>query len=315
MVKGMNTKFVKIMRFAAMIFIAFIAGCKDNGNSKEQKTMYKNLTAQEERVIIHKETEPPFSGAYYNNHRKGLYLCKQCGKALFESSSKFESECGWPSFDDQIAGAVIKQKDADGIRTEIICGNCGGHLGHIFSGENFTPKNTRYCVNSISMDFIENGQRGIFAAGCFWGVEYYFKSAPGVISTTVGYIGGHTEKPTYEQVCTDKTGYAEAIEVVFDPAKTSYEDLAKLFFEIHDFTQLDRQGPDIGTQYRSGIYYLNKQQKETAEKLITELTQKGYDVKTELKPAQTFWPAEQYHQRYYEKNGKTPYCHIRKKIF
>jgi peptide methionine sulfoxide reductase msrA/msrB len=311
----MDTKFVKMVLFAAAFFTAFITGCKDNGNSKEQKTMYKNLTAEEERVIIRKGTELPFSGAYYNNNKKGLYLCKQCGKALFESSSKFESECGWPSFDDQIAGAVIKQKDTDGSRTEIICENCGGHLGHIFSGENFTPKNTRYCVNSISMDFIENGQRAIFAAGCFWGVEYYFKNAPGVISTMVGYIGGHNEKPTYEQVCTDKTGYAEAIEVVYDQAKISYEDLAKLFFEIHDFTQLNRQGPDIGTQYRSGIYYLNEQQKETAEKLIAGLRQKGYDVKTEIESAQTFWPAEQYHQRYYEKNGKTPYCHIRKNIF
>ncbi|MFA6426463.1 MAG: peptide-methionine (R)-S-oxide reductase, partial [Phycisphaerae bacterium] len=102
----MDIRFVKIMRLAAMIFIAFVTSCKDDGGSKEQKTMYKNLTAQEERVIIHKETELPFSGVYYNNHRKGLYLCKQCGKALFESSSKFESECGWPSFDDQIAGAV-----------------------------------------------------------------------------------------------------------------------------------------------------------------------------------------------------------------
>ncbi|MGA2916746.1 MAG: bifunctional methionine sulfoxide reductase B/A protein [Sedimentisphaerales bacterium] len=277
--------------------------------------MNKKLTPEEEQVIVHKGTESPFSGKYNDFFENGLYICKRCGKALFESSSKFKSDCGWPSFDEQIPGAVISQKDADGMRTENICANCGAHLGHVFKGEGYTKKDTRFCINSISMDFVPNGQRAIFAGGCFWGVEYYFKTAPGVISMTVGYIGGYMEKPTYEEVCTDKTGYAEAIEVVFNPAKTSYENLAKLFFEIHDFTQSDRQGPDIGTQYRSGIYYLNEQQKETAEKLVQTLKQKSYDVKTEIKPAGTFWPAEQYHQHYYEKNGKTPYCHIRKKIF
>jgi len=277
--------------------------------------MYKELTPEEEKVIIYKGTEPPFTGKYDDFSEKGLYICKRCGKALFESSSKFKSECGWPSFDEQIPGAVISQKDADGERTENLCASCGAHLGHVFMGEGLTPKNTRYCINSISMDFVPNGQRAIFAGGCFWGVEYYFKGAAGVISVTSGYTAGHTKNPTYEQVCTDKTGHAEAIEIVYDPTKTSYENLAKLFFEIHDFTQLDRQGPDIGTQYRSGIYYLNDEQKQTAEKLVKILKEKGYDVKTEIKPANTFWPAEQYHQDYYEKTGKTPYCHIYKKIF
>ena len=277
--------------------------------------MYKKLTPEEEQIIIYKGTEAPLSGKYNDFFEKGIYTCKRCGKALFESAAKFKSECGWPSFDEQIPGAVKWQPDADGQRTEIICANCGAHLGHVFSGEGLTEKNTRFCVNSISMDFVPDGQRAIFAGGCFWGVEYYFKNAPGVISTTVGYTAGDTEKPTYEQVCTDKTGHAEAIEIVYDPNKTSYENLAKLFFEIHDFTQLNGQGPDIGTQYRSGIYYLNEQQKETAEKLVQILKQKGYDVKTEIKAAETFWPAEQYHQDYYEKNGKTPYCHIHKKIF
>lgn len=277
--------------------------------------MYKKLIPEEEQIIIYKGTEAPFSGKYNNNFEKGLYLCKRCGKALFESSAKFKSECGWPSFDEQIGGAVKWQLDTDHQRTEIICANCGAHLGHVFSGEGLTEKNTRFCVNSISMDFVPDGQRAIFAGGCFWGVEYHFKNVRGVISTTVGYTAGTTEKPTYEQVCTDKTGHAEAIEVVYDPNKTSYENLAKLFFEIHDFTQLNRQGPDIGTQYRSGIYYLNEQQKKTTEKLEQILKQKGYDVKTEIEPANTFWPAEDYHQDYYAKTGKTPYCHIHKKIF
>ena len=284
---------------------------KTNG----ENNMYRKLTPQEERVIVHKGTELPFSGEYNNFFEKGLYLCKRCGFALFESNAKFKSDCGWPSFDEQIPGAVISQRDADGKRTENICANCGAHLGHIFKGEGYTEKNTRFCINSISMDFVPDGQRAIFAGGCFWGVEYHFKKSPGVISVTSGYTGGKTEKPTYEQVCTDKTGHAEAVEIVYNPAKTNYENLAKLFFEIHDFTQLNGQGPDIGTQYRSGIYYFNDEQKKTAEKLVQILKEKGYDVKTEIKSADTFWSAEQYHQDYYERNGKTPYCHIYKKIF
>jgi peptide methionine sulfoxide reductase msrA/msrB len=291
----------------------------EKGNTGADKNMYKELTAEEKQVIIDKGTEPPFSGKYYNNFEKGIYTCKRCGKPLFVSSSKFRSECGWPSFDEQIPGAVKWQPDADGVRTEIICANCGAHLGHVFSGEHLTKKNIRYCVNSISMNFIpankRKAARAIFAGGCFWGVEYYFQQAPGVISTTVGYTGGHLDNPTYKQVCTDKTGHAEAVEVLYDPNKTSYEQLAKLFFEIHDFTQLNRQGPDIGTQYRSVIFYLDNQQKEVAARLIETLKQKGYDVKTEVKPAQKFWPAEDYHQDYYKNNGKTPYCHLRRKIF
>jgi peptide methionine sulfoxide reductase msrA/msrB len=259
----------------------------------------------------------PFSGKYNDFFEKGVYTCKRCGAELFRSESKFKSECGWPSFDDEIKGAVKWQKDADGVRTEALCARCGAHLGHIFSGEGFTPKNVRYCVNSISMNFIpeQHIEKAIFAGGCFWGVEYYFEHAPGVISTAVGYTGGNVDNPAYEQVCTHKTGHAEAVEIEYDVAKTSYEELAKLFFEIHDFTQLNRQGPDVGTQYRSEIFYLNEKQKETATRLVEELKKKGYDVKTQIVPAGKFWPAEEYHQDYYEKAGGSPYCHIRKKIF
>jgi peptide methionine sulfoxide reductase msrA/msrB len=292
--------------------------------------MHKKLTPEEERVIINKGTERPFTGEYYNFFVDGTYTCKQCGAKLFDSSSKFHSNCGWPSFDDQIPGTVKLQPDADGVRTEILCANCGGHLGHVFMGEHLTAKNTRYCVNSVSMDFIPAGsgtkdelagapraatEKAIFASGCFWGTEYYLQKAPGVISTTVGYTGGHVDNPTYKQVCTDKTGHAEAVEVIYDPSKTSYEQLAKLFFETHDFTQLNRQGPDIGKQYRSGIFYLDEKQKETALKLVGILKSKGFDVKTEITQAGKFWPAEGYHQDYYQNNGKTPYCHVYRKIF
>jgi len=282
-------------------------------------SLRRPLTPEEERIIVHKGTEMPFTGKYDKHFEEGIYTCKQCGEELFDSSSKFKSTCGWPSYDDQKATAVTKQPDVDGVRTEIICTNCGGHLGHVFTGEEYTSKNTRYCVNSVSIDFAPaektRTERAIFASGCFWGTEYYLQKAPGVISTAVGYTGGHVDNPTYKQVCTDKTGHAEAVEVIYDPSKTSYEKLARLFFETHDFTQVNRQGPDIGTQYRSGVFYLDEKQKDAASKLIEKLKQKNFDVKTEVTPAGKFWPAENYHQDYYKNNGKTPYCHIYRKIF
>ncbi len=150
----------------------------------------------------------------------------------------------------------------------------------------------------------------IFASGCFWGTEYYFQRAPGVLSTRAGYIGGHTQHPTYREVCSGTTGHAEAIEVVFDPDQTDYETLAKLFFETHDPTQVDGQGPDIGDQYRSVVFYLDEGQKAITDRLIDILRQTGYEVATSVEQATTFWPAEDYHQRYYDKTGNTPYCHI-----
>ena len=298
--------------FEADIFVDEIAFYGD-------KAMQKKLTPEEERVIVRKGTEMPFTGEYDKHFEEGVYTCKRCGEELFDSSSKFKSSCGWPSYDDQKGAAVTKQPDADGVRTEIVCTNCGAHLGHVFTGEGYTPKNTRYCVNSVSLDFAPaqeiRTKRAIFASGCFWGTEYHLQKAPGVISTTVGYTGGRVKNPTYKQVCTDKTGHAEAVEVIYDPSKTSYEKLAKLFFETHDFTQLNRQGPDIGKQYRSAVFYLDEKQKDTAAKLIETLKQKGFGVKTEITQAGKFWPAENYHQDYYENNGKTPYCHIYRKIF
>jgi peptide methionine sulfoxide reductase msrA/msrB len=286
---------------------------------KQQKKNNK-LTSEEERVILHKGTERAFTGKYYNFYEKGTYTCKRCDAPLYRSDDKFNSHCGWPSFDDEIDGAVKRVPDADGIRTEIVCANCGAHLGHVFLGEGFTEKNTRHCVNSISMNFIPAGtpvelQSAYFAGGCFWGVEHYFHNIDGVISTTVGYMGGNKDNPTYQEVCTGRTGHAETMEVVFDPSKTTYEKLAKLFFEVHDPTQVDRQGPDIGDQYRSAVFYTDEKQKRTVERLIGILKDKGYKVVTELEKADKFWEAEDYHQEYYKKNGKKPYCHIYTKRF
>ncbi|HUU03767.1 MAG TPA: bifunctional methionine sulfoxide reductase B/A protein [Myxococcota bacterium] len=277
----------------------------------------RKLTPEEVRVIERRGTEAPFGGKYDQHFETGVYSCKRCGAALFLSEQKFKSSCGWPSFDGEIPGAVERRPDLDGVRTEIVCARCGAHLGHVFEGENLTPNNLRHCVNSISMEFIPAEQvgRAIFAGGCFWGVEYRLERAAGVISTTAGYTGGAGERPSYEEVCTHTTGHAEAVEVLFDRRLTSFEELARLFFEIHDPTQLDRQGPDIGDQYRSEIFYFDQRQKDTAQALIDALEKKGLNIATRLEPATTFWSAEDYHQDYYRKNNSEPYCHIRTKRF
>lgn len=270
------------------------------------------LTPDEERVILHGDTERPWSGRFVNHKADGYYTCRQCDAALFRSDDKFDSNCGWPSFDREIPGAVKRRPDPDGMRTEVVCAACGGHLGHVFEGEGFTPRNTRHCVNSISMDFVsaERVQRAVFAAGCFWGVEYHFQNIPGVLETMVGYTGGKIQNPTYHQVCTTDSGHAEAVEVRFDPEKVSFEELAKRFFELHDPTQVGRQGPDVGSQYRSEIFYLNEEQKETAQRLMRYLQNQGLNVVTRLTPFEEFWKAEDYHQDYYNRGGGAPYCHF-----
>ena len=281
---------------------------------------YNKLTPEEEAVIVHKGTEKPFSGKYYIHKEKGIYTCKRCNSKLFTSEDKFDSNCGWPSFDDSIHDAVKRVPDKDGVRTEIICKHCGAHLGHVFTGEGFTEKNTRHCVNSISLNFIPSEkppqqEKAYFAGGCFWGVEYFFQNAKGVLSTRVGYMGGHKPNPTYPEVCSGTTGHAETVEVTYDCSKTTFEELTKLFFEIHDPTQLNQQDPDIGEQYRSVVFYSNDKERKTAEKLMEILEQKGLKVVTKLVKADVFWPAEEYHQKYYQKKRAKPYCHFYRKIF
>lgn len=312
--------------FIFLNVIVLLAMTTNAQNSNSQKEPYKKLTSEEERVIIHKGTERPFTGKYYEFNEEGIYTCKQCGAELYRSSDKFDAHCGWPSFDDEIPGAVSRTLDADGRRTEITCTNCGAHLGHVFEGEGFTKKDTRHCVNSISLDFKPliqvqtldkkpSMETAYFASGCFWGTQYHFENKAGVISTEVGYMGGHTKNPTYKEVCTDATGHAETLKVVFDPTKVSFEDLAKIYFETHDPGELNRQGPDIGTQYRSAVFYTSEEQKQTIEKLIKILRDEGYKVVTEVVKAPEFYPAEDYHQHYYNKKGGSPYCHIYQKKF
>jgi len=315
----MNLKHGLIIIAAGLLTINLVISNAAAGAEGEEMK-YNELNSAEERVIVHRGTERPFSGKYYQNKENGTYICKRCGAPLYRSEDKFDAHCGWPSFDDEIPGAIKRVPDADGRRTEIICNNCGAHLGHVFTGEKMTGKDIRHCVNSISLNFIPaqekvQTKKAYFAGGCFWGTEYLFQNAEGVISSRVGYMGGRKQDPTYREVCGGSTGHTEAIEVVYDPAETTYEKLARLFFEIHDPTQVNRQGPDIGEQYRSAIFYLDKEQKQTAEKLIRILGEKGYEIATELTPASTFWEAEEYHQDYYRNRGGSPYCHTRKEIF
>lgn len=283
---------------------------------------FKDLSDEEKRVIVNKGTERPFSGIYNDFYDEGIFLCKRCGEELYNSTTKFSSGCGWPSFDEDL-GTVKRVSDADGRRVEIVCSSCDAHLGHVFEGERFTPKNTRHCVNSISLDFKAKDSNcdcnaksiAYFAAGCFWGVEYYFQKQEGVHCVVSGYMGGHVENPAYENICTGQTGHLEVVKVEYDECKISYINLCKLFFEIHNFTQKDGQGPDLGSQYLSAIFYVDEKQKDGALELIDQLTDKGYDVATSLYELVPFYPGEDYHQNYYKRHQKVPYCHSYKKIF
>jgi len=283
---------------------------------------FNKLTPEEIRVIEHKGTELPFSGKYNNFYQDGIFLCKKCNSELFRSKDKFNSNSGWPSFDDTIKGKVKEVLDKDGRRIEIICANCGGHLGHVFRGEQFTPKNTRHCVNSLSLNFepFENSKRykkAYFAGGCFWGVEYWFLKLDGVVGAYSGYMGGNLENPTYSDVCRGDTGHIETVEVVYDIKKTSYENLVKFFFEIHDSTQTDGQGPDIGPQYISAIFYNSPQERLISQKIINILEDKGIKIATKLIDAtkHKFYKAEEEHQNYYNLRGLRPYCHNYTKRF
>lgn len=196
---------------------------------------FSKLTPEEEKVIVKKGTEAPGTGEYNDFFEKGIYTCRRCGTPLYKSESKFEAHCGWPSFDRAIPGAVEQNPDPDGVRTEITCATCGAHLGHVFTGENLTPKDTRYCVNSISMSFmpkekVKTNETAVLGGGCFWSVETIFKKLRGVKSVTPGYAGGKKENPTYEEVSGGQTGHAEVVKIEFDPMVISYPALLNIFF-------------------------------------------------------------------------------------
>lgn len=290
---------------------------------KPWKSKINTLSTFEKHVLVDKGTERAFSGKYVHSKEDGTYTCKVCSAPLYRSTDKFDSHCGWPSFDDAIPGAIKETIDADGRRTEITCANCGAHMGHVFKGEGMTAKNVRHCVNSVSLNFKKSKTKDVnaslkkayFAGGCFWGVEYYLEKIKGVKEVTSGFMGGHVKNPGYYDVIRKKTGHLETVEVLYDPSKVSYESLAKTFFEIHDPTQTDGQGPDIGSQYLSAVFVTTKEERKTIDKLIKILEDKGLKIATKVIPKAPFYSAEEYHQNHYMRKGGTPYCHRRTKRF
>lgn len=290
------------------------------------EALASRLSAEDARVLLKKGTEPPFCGNLLDNKKEGTYVCKLCGLPLFSSDAKFDSGTGWPSFFQPYDRDHIRyEKDTSHgmTRMEIMCERCGGHLGHVFD-DGPKPTGLRYCLNSASLDFVEKGQelpeasrpvemaKAYFAGGCFWGVEDRFQQIPGVINAVSGYQGGRIERPTYKQVCYEDTGHAETVEVTYDPSRVTYGELLKWFFKLHNPTTLNRQGPDIGEQYRSAIFATDQAQHDEARAYVEALQAsdkyQGRRIVTEVKlvsEAGPFWPAEEYHQDYHEKHGGT----------
>lgn len=282
----------------------------------------RKLTDFERYVIEEKGTERPFSGEYHQFDAPGVYHCRKCDAPLYLSEHKFQAHCGWPAFDDEIPGAVSRHQDADGRRVEIVCSQCGGHLGHVFEGEYLTPKNLRHCVNSVSMVFKGKDemtqehaqpQLATLGGGCFWCIEAVFRSLKGVISVKSGYAGGDPAKADYRSVCGGNTGHAEVVQVEFDPNVLSFRELLEVFFTSHDPTTLNRQGNDVGTQYRSVIFAHDAQQQDIASEVINTLNNSGLwsaPLVTELVAFNGFYPAEDYHDDYYAQNSQQGYCRL-----
>lgn len=307
----------------------------------ETSELKKKLSSEQFAVTQQCGTEPPFRNAYWDNHKPGIYVDVVSGEPLFSSLDKFDSGTGWPSFTKPIKGVEIPEKKDSSfgsIRTEVRSKVADSHLGHLFDDGPSDQGGMRYCINSASLKFVpveEMAQAGygkyldpfiaaglikapqtetaILAGGCFWGVEEILRKVPGVKKTTVGYSGGKVADPTYQEVCTGGTGHAEAIEIVFDPTKLSYEELLGYFFRMHDPTTLNRQHNDVGTQYRSAIFYTSEAQKQTAESVKAKLeAAKKFNrpITTEITQASKFYPAEEYHQNYLVKNPGGYNCHV-----
>src|SRR6266404_4670114 len=307
----------------------------------EPAELKKKLSSQQFAVTQQCGTEPAFHNEYWDNHKPGLYVDVVSGEPLFSSLDKFDSGTGWPSFTQPVKDTdIVEKKDSTfGMtRTEVRSKVADSHLGHLFDDGPADKGGLRYCINSAALKFIpveEMDQAGygqylepfvkagliktpahetaILAGGCFWGMEEIIRKIPGVIKTTVGYSGGTTPDPTYEEVCAGGTGHAESIEVVFDSSRLSYETLLDYFFRMHDPTTLNRQHNDVGTHYRSAIFYTSEAQKQTAERVKTQRDKSGKfnrPITTEITAATKFYFAEDYHQKYLAKHPGGYTCHV-----
>jgi peptide methionine sulfoxide reductase msrA/msrB len=290
------------------------------------EALAKKLDPEAYRITQRAGTEPAFCGTLLDNKKEGFYACSVCGLPLFSSDHKFNSGTGWPSFYREFDPQhVARKRDVTHgmTRTEINCARCNSHLGHVFD-DGPKPTGERHCLNSASLSFVEKGKEipmesrpvetetAYFAGGCFWGIEHYFQQGVGVIDAESGYMQGRGKNPTYKEVCTGTTDHAETVKVVFDPTRITFRQLLEAFFKMHDPTQLNYQGPDHGSQYRSGIWFTSDEQQREAKAFIEELKKKHVygdkPIVTQVEKAETFYPAEDYHQDYVANTGRA--CHI-----
>jgi peptide methionine sulfoxide reductase msrA/msrB len=277
------------------------------------------LTPAQFEVARGKGTERPFCGNLLDNKKDGVYACICCRLPLYSSTSKFNSGTGWPSFFAPVAKENITEHAdySHGVRTEILCARCDCHLGHVFD-DGPPPTGRRHCVNSESLTFVPMAETrslaepaasrpaasrktAVFAGGCFWCVEAVFEELDGVIEAVSGYAGGSKDTANYEAVCSGTTGHAEAVQIVYDPDKIDFEDLLRVHFATHDPTTLNQQGADVGTQYRSAIFFADAEEKKLAQAFLDDLKEQkvfGKPVVTTLEPLTAFYPAETYHQNY-----------------